>query len=109
MADNQKKDGFFKKAASNAKATKSEFKKVSWPTKKQLINNTGIVIVCIVVVGVVIFALDTIFGLGLTFITNKKVDNVQNEIVESMTGSDIFEDIELSTAEAFTEAETVQE
>ena len=63
MADKQKKENFFKKAAgkiaNGAKATKSEVKKISWPTRKQLFNNTAIVIACIIVVGVVIFALDT--------------------------------------------------
>ncbi len=88
MADNQKKDNFFKRMGkaivSYAKGTKSELKKVSWPTMKQIVNNTGIVIVCIVVVGIVIFALDFIFGKGFTFLTNKKVEveegtDIQNQ------------------------------
>ncbi|MBQ6795357.1 MAG: preprotein translocase subunit SecE [Clostridia bacterium] len=72
MAENQKKDGFFKKIGNSAKATKSEVKKVSWPSKKQLINNTGIVIVCILIVGLVIFALDTVFGFGFAKINDMK-------------------------------------
>ncbi|MBQ7876085.1 MAG: preprotein translocase subunit SecE [Clostridia bacterium] len=71
MAENQKKDGFFKKIGNSAKATKSELKKVSWPTGKQLLNNTGIVIICIVVVGLVIFALDSAFGFGFKFLVDE--------------------------------------
>ena len=78
MADKQKKDNFFKRIAkaivSYVKATKSELKKVSWPSMKQIVNNTGIVIVCIVIVGLVIFALDTLFTKGFEFLTNKKAE-----------------------------------
>ena len=40
---------------------KAELKKVSWPTPKQLINNTIAVVVIVVVVGVIVFALDAVF------------------------------------------------
>ena len=44
------------------KATKAEAKKVTWPTKKQLINNTVVVIAALVVIGLIIFGLDTLFA-----------------------------------------------
>lgn len=55
------------------KDLKSEFRKVVWPTKKQVINNTGVVLVTMAVVGVFIWALDiglsqllhTVLGVGL--------------------------------------------
>lgn len=76
MAENQKKENFFKRAinkiASYAKATKSELKKVTWPSKKQLLNNTTIVIVCIAVVALFIFVLDTVFGFGFSFFNDNK-------------------------------------
>ena len=56
-----KKVGIFRRMINSMKATKSEFKKVVWPTKKQLINNTAIVIAALVVVGLIIFGLDTAF------------------------------------------------
>ena len=56
-----KKDGIFRRIIKSIKATKSEFKKVVWPTKKQLINNTLIVIAALILVGLVIFGLDTLF------------------------------------------------
>lgn len=109
MADNQKKDGFFKKIASNAKATKSEFKKVSWPTRKQLINNTWIVIVCIVIVGIVIFALDTLFGFGFKFLNEQKID-VPTEISTEFS-TEVATEIatELGTEVAPTEVATIAE
>ncbi|MBR1970355.1 MAG: preprotein translocase subunit SecE [Clostridia bacterium] len=61
MGETVKKEGIFARIAKSARATKSEFKKVIWPSKKQLINNTAIVIVALVVIGLVIFGLDTLF------------------------------------------------
>ena len=37
---------------------KSELKKVQWPSRKHTINNTGIVIACVVVVGLFIWVFD---------------------------------------------------
>ena len=47
------------------KEVKSEMKKVVWPSKKQLVNNTLIVIAVVVLVGVVIAIFDAIFQFGL--------------------------------------------
>lgn len=40
------------------KETKSELKKVTWPTKEQLIHNTGIVIVFIIIFTIILSLLD---------------------------------------------------
>lgn len=40
----------------------SEGKKVVWPTWKQVVNNTLVVIVCILVVGIFVWALDIAFA-----------------------------------------------
>lgn len=50
------------------KEVKSEMKKVVWPSKKQVINNTLIVIAAVVLIGVVIWALDMLFSFGLGFL-----------------------------------------
>ena len=42
---------------------KSELKKVVWPSKSQMINNTLVVIACVLVVGVFIWLFDAIAGL----------------------------------------------
>jgi preprotein translocase subunit SecE len=47
------------------KELKSEMKKVVWPSRKQVVNNTLIVIAVVVIVGVVIAIFDTIFQWGL--------------------------------------------
>ena len=41
---------------------RSELKKVSWPSLRQVINNTGIVLVMIAIVGVTIAAFDTLWS-----------------------------------------------
>ena len=43
---------------------KAELKKVIWPTPKQLINNTMAVVAIVVIVGVIVFALDSVFEKG---------------------------------------------
>ena len=44
------------------KDTKSELKKVTWPSKKQIKHNTAIIIVFILIVSVFLFVCDTAFG-----------------------------------------------
>ena len=44
------------------KDLKSEIKKVVWPSKKQVINNTGIVLTVMVIVGLFLAGIDA--GLG---------------------------------------------
>ena len=60
MGETVKKEGFFARVGKSFKATKSELKKVVWPTRKQLFNNTGIVIAALIVVGLIIFGLDSL-------------------------------------------------
>ncbi len=55
---------FFSKIGKFFKDLKAEIKKVIWPTKKQLINNTLIVIVAILVIGAGIWILDALFAWG---------------------------------------------
>ncbi len=45
------------------KDAKSEFKKVVWPTPKETTHNTVVVIIVCVLAGLVIFGLDSLFGL----------------------------------------------
>lgn len=54
----EKKPGVFSRIGKWFKEMKSELKKVQWPTRKQTINNTLIVIACVIVVGVFIWAFD---------------------------------------------------
>ncbi len=56
------KPSFFARAGKWLKEMRSELKKVQWPTRKQTINNTLIVIACVVIVGVFIWAFDYLAG-----------------------------------------------
>ena len=44
---------------------KSELKKVVWPTLPQVLKNTLIVVLCVLVVGVFIWVFDYVAGLGI--------------------------------------------
>ena len=58
-AKTNKKKGGIKKYFRDLK---SEIKKVVWPTRKQVINNTGVVLTVMVVVGLFLAGIDA--GLG---------------------------------------------
>ena len=60
--DKQSKPGIFARASKWLHELKVELKKVQWPSKKQTINNTMIVIACIIVVGLFIWIFDFIAG-----------------------------------------------
>lgn len=47
---------------------KSEFKKISWPSFKQVRNNTGIVIAFIIILGVFVALIDLLFTYALSFL-----------------------------------------
>ena len=54
------KPGIFSRIAKWLRELKSELKKVQWPTAKQTVNNTVIVIVCVVIVGIFIWVFDAL-------------------------------------------------
>ena len=68
MAD-VKKENWFKrtwgKVAKYFRELKSELKKVVWPTPKQVLKNTLVVVCCVIAVGVFIWLFDAIAGLGI--------------------------------------------
>lgn len=47
----------------------AEVKKVVWPGKKQVVNNTLVVLAVCLLSGVVLFGVDSLFGLLLKLIT----------------------------------------
>jgi preprotein translocase subunit SecE len=77
--DNSKKSGNSKKqkGASGNKVTRffrdlrSEFKKVVWPTKKQVVNNTLVVLVTIIVFGAFLGLFDTVLFKALQWVVSK--------------------------------------
>ena len=59
-ADKEKKPGVGKRIAPFFRELRSELKKVSWPTRADTLKKTGIVIVCVIVVGIIVWIFDGI-------------------------------------------------
>ena len=55
-----KKPGFFARLGKWFRELKSELKKVQWPTRKQTVNNTLVVIACVIAVGIFIWIFDAL-------------------------------------------------
>ncbi|MBR2743032.1 MAG: preprotein translocase subunit SecE [Clostridia bacterium] len=60
-----KKKNIFKRFIPYLKELRSETKKIVWPSKGQVLNNTIVVIVMIVVIGAFIAVIDSLLGLGM--------------------------------------------
>lgn len=71
-AKKEKKPSVFKKIGSFFKEVKVEtFKRITWPSSKQVLNNTIVVIVTVIVVFILVFALDYAFSSTLSFALDK--------------------------------------
>jgi len=66
----ENKQGFAGRAKKYFSECKTELKKVTWPSKKQLINNSIIIIVFIAIVTAVLAVLDLGFGKLFSMLTN---------------------------------------
>ena len=66
---------------------KAELKKVIWPTKKQLANNTLVVIAMVLVTTVIVLVLDLAFEALNTYGINKLKGAVQDSISTSEEGT----------------------
>ena len=62
MSESTKKQGFFSRMIKFFKEVKSEMKKVVWPSWSQTVRNTMIVIAVIIMVGIFLAIVDTVFG-----------------------------------------------
>ncbi len=60
-----KKPGGGNKISKWFRELKSECRKIVWPSKQQTINNSLVVLGCVLVVGVFIWVLDIVFGFGI--------------------------------------------
>ncbi len=99
MAKNKKNRfiGFFKDV-------KGELKKVTWPSFKQVRNNTLIVIICVLIIGAFIWILDAVFG----FSFEKIVEKAQAPAVEQTApaAGELPAELNIPQAEATPEAGT---
>lgn len=73
-AKREKKGNFIvrtcKRMAKFFRETRSELKKVVYPTPKQVVNNVLVVLLCVLVVGVFVWVLDAVGGLAVTGIVS---------------------------------------
>lgn len=74
--ENKNKKSFFK-------GLKAEFKKVNWPTPKQLVNNTVAVITIVLITALIVFVLDFTFEA----INKNGIDKIK-ESVHSLNASE---------------------
>ena len=63
--DDNTKPGFFKRVGKWFRELKSECRKIVWPTREQTVNNTLVVLASVVIIGIFIWVLDIVFGLGI--------------------------------------------
>ena len=97
---------------------KAELKKVSWPTFKQLVNNTGAVLAIVFIFAILVFVLDVIFESANNFgveklkalVTSSSTETVEENTVdtESEASSEAV-DAEDKTLETEPTAETEEE
>lgn len=59
-SNKDKKSGFSKRMGRFFRELKAELKKVAWPSKADTMKKTGIVIVCVIVVGIIVWIFDGI-------------------------------------------------
>jgi len=60
----EKKPGFFAKLARKLKGLKSEFKKITWASKRTTFKNFGLVLVCVLAIALILGLVDA----GLNFV-----------------------------------------
>ncbi len=65
------KMSFFQRIAKYVREVKAEMKKVVWPTFKKIRQNTLVVMLYVLIVGIVIWVLDALFTWGISFIINR--------------------------------------
>lgn len=96
-----------KKTKNFGKELKSELKKVSWPTFKQLINNTTAVITIVLIVSAIVFVLDVCFeslndfGIGKlkALVSSNSEEQAQNVGDEATDNTDNQEGEDTNTDE----------
>ena len=110
---NKKKKEVSKDNKTYIKDFKAELKKVSWPSFKQLVNNTTAVIVIVLITAAIVFVLDLFFKTlnkyGVESIKAIVTSNSSEEnVVEDENQAEVTAD-ENATAENTTDEENIEE
>ena len=79
-----KKKNPFKSAGKFFKGVNSERKKVVWPKAKETIKNSVIVLVVVIILGVAIYAVDSVLSLGLRELKSA-ADNTTTSMSETVS------------------------
>lgn len=93
---------------------KAEFKKIVWPTRDDLVKETITVIVISLIVGIIIFGMDTVLKLGYNSLIGLGTNGSSNTGVETQLpidaniNSDDF-DVEIATEGVADETEVIEE
>lgn len=98
----------FKSIASFFKGVNAERKKVVWPTGKETIKNSVIVLVVVIIVGVAIYGVDTLLSLGMKGIKSLATNETTvSETAEDSADAlaDLLEDATAEDAETTATAE----
>ena len=77
------------------KGFKAELKKVSWPTPKQLVNNTIAVVTIVLITALIVFVLD----LAFESVNKYGIDKVKEIITTSNTTSEETENVDNNETE----------
>ena len=64
----EKKESMFSRII---KGLRSEWMKIIFPTSEQILNDSVTVLICSVVIGFIIFVLDSLIGSGFGFLFNR--------------------------------------
>ena len=73
MAEGKKKNWFaraWEGICRYFRELRSELKKVVWPTPQQVLKNTLVVLVCVLIVGIFIWLFDIVAGVGIDALRN---------------------------------------
>ena len=73
MAEGKKKNWFARTWSGICRyfrELRSELKKVVWPTPRQVLKNTLVVLACVLVVGIFIWLFDFVAGVGIDALRN---------------------------------------
>ncbi|MBO6119213.1 MAG: preprotein translocase subunit SecE [Lachnospiraceae bacterium] len=64
----EKKESFFNRII---KGLRSEWIKIIFPSNEQILNDSVTVLICSVIIGLIIFVLDSLIGSGFGFLFNR--------------------------------------
>lgn len=70
-----KKPSVFSRIGKWFRELRSECRKVVWPTRQQTIKNTAVVFAVVIIIGIVVWILDSIFQLGIQALLSQFVSS----------------------------------